>query len=44
MNKAEVKGMFLTEYDEKKILEQERQEEIEEGRRELEISKEKIFF
>ena len=26
MNKAEVKGMFLTEYDEKKILEQERQE------------------
>ena len=36
--------MFLTEYDEKKILEQERQEEIEEGRRELEISKEKIFF
>ena len=34
MNKAEVKGMFLTEYDEKKILEQERQEGIEEGRRE----------
>ena len=26
--------MFLTEYDEKKILEQERQEGIEEGRRE----------
>ena len=34
MNEAEVKGMFLTEYDEKKILEQERQEGIEEGRRE----------
>ena len=31
MNKAEVKGMFLTEYDEKKILEQERQEGINEA-------------
>ena len=34
MNKAEVKGMFLTEYDEKKILEQERQEGRAEGRQE----------
>ena len=31
MNKAEVKGMFLTEYDEKKILDQERQEGRSEG-------------
>lgn len=32
MNKAEVKGMFLTEYDEKKILAQERQDGINEDR------------
>ena len=34
MNRAEVKGMFLTEYDEKKILAQERQEGRQEGRKE----------
>ena len=34
INKAEVKGMFLTEYDEKKILAQERQEGRLEGRSE----------
>ena len=28
MNKAEVKGMFLTEYDQEKVLSQERQEGI----------------
>ena len=31
MHRAEVKGMFLTEYDEEKILAQERQEGLEEG-------------
>lgn len=30
MHRAEVKGMFLSEYDEKKILAQERQEGIQE--------------
>ena len=32
-NKAEVKGMFLTEYDQEKVLSQERQEGINEDRR-----------
>ena len=44
MNKAEVKGMFLTEYDEKKILEQERQEEIEEGGVSEKLAKKKFSF
>ena len=33
MNKAEVKGMFLTEYDQEKVLSQERQEGINEDRK-----------
>ena len=33
-NRAEVKKMFLTEYNEEKVLEQERKEGIEEGRKE----------
>ena len=31
LNRAEVKGMFLTEYDEQEILRQEREEAIQEG-------------
>ena len=33
MNKAEVKGMFLTEYDQDKVLAQERREAINDERR-----------
>jgi len=34
VNRAEVKNMFLTEYNEEKVLEQERKEGIKEGRKE----------
>ena len=43
-NKAEVKGMFLTEYDQEKVLSQERQEGINEDRRRVatDMLKEKL--
>ena len=31
LNKAEVKGMFLTEYDQEKVLEQERRDSLKQG-------------
>ena len=36
-NKAEVKGMFLTEYDQDKVLAQERREAINEDRRRVAV-------
>ena len=37
LNKAEVKGMFLTEYDQEKVLEQERREAVNDDRRRVAI-------